>query len=373
MAISTPAEIGDVFHRLCSRGDLAEAGKLGEELGYQYKKVHWSEAGRSQKEVDDLSIGSTGDLGDQEWEWKLSAPGTVVFNPTHLAVCYKPLADNPQVVADLERYATMVEKAPGRYMYYAGVDTIVGKAHRRSKDKDFNSYTVMTANNVQVAHYYNQSPISKWAGKTVDNVRGGRSEIVGETSQYHAEWPGVVYIEEDGPGLTTYTNHTIPRDTYSFKFPAKMSSAFKQEIIQYLILKIEAHTITITDPFTYHCMMVFQNLGAGKYGAPEGYNDDPVISLALASYARDKHAELAVHIGNLASNELDLNIQHPYQSSKLGGEPTIRLSIPEEAARLSDIMAPGEIPVIANEPLLRDWLEEELLETARIGQNDLPA
>jgi hypothetical protein len=369
--ISTPSGVGDIFHRLCARGDLSELGKLQEPLGYLYRKIHWSEAGITKEQIEASTIEYTSDKREQEWEWKFIAPGSVVFDPAHLAACYKPLHEHPELVEYLEDYREKVLAGVAGYKYYSGVDTIRGKSHRKSREKDWNSFSVLTKDNVQAFHYYDQSEISQWAGKLVDNAAGGRMEIEGKTSKLHKEWPGTAAIEETGVGLTTATNHQIPNDNISEQVSVDISSLKKRNLVERMILKVEAHTITITDPWTYQCMMVFQRGDSpGKYEAPPGYYDDPVDSLCLASNEVDKESALYFDFGNAGQKRQEpIDVAHPYQdgSEKLPDGPRFSMDIRPENQRMMDLVlpdAPVEMtPLNRRGDRIEEYLERELEET----------
>ena len=138
MAISTPNRVGSVFHRMCATGDLWEEGKSERDIDFKYIKVHWSEAGITSDQVRKSSTGLTQALADQEWELKFITPGTVAFDPTHLAVCYKPPELYPDVARELEEYRKKVDAyisgMPGvpQLYYYSGVDTAKGNQNRKS-------------------------------------------------------------------------------------------------------------------------------------------------------------------------------------------------------------------------------------------------
>jgi len=371
MAISTAQNIGDVFHRLVSKAQLAEAGKLEEPLGYRYTGfIHWSEAGMTEAQIERASEGDTQDKRDREWEGKFIAPGMSVFDPTHLAACYKPLKEYPEIAAQLVDYSVKVKQGKGAVMYFSGVDTIKGNVRKKSKEKDWNSWTSLTANNIQACHHYNQFPISKWAGKTVDNVRGGLVEVEGETTKLHREFPGPCYIENEGPGLTVVNNHRPPRDSFSQVISWDMKSKHKGEAIRRLQLKIESHTITITDWWTYQCMMVFQyGTTTDSYDAPAGFQADPVISLALASYAVDEYSALQIVWGTSVQTEQSgLDILFPDNELELPTAPPL-LDIRPEYARI-DSIGP-QLPNVPNDMAVKYLIgvEDENLQKYLSGGN----
>jgi hypothetical protein len=307
MAISTPRKIGRVFHRLCARGDLAELGKLDGPINFEYFKIHYREAGITDEQVEAATEGMTQDKKEQEWGWKFMAPGTVAFSPTHLAACYKPLKEYPEIADFLNNYADKVKAGNGTIIYYGGADTAMAKQYRKKSDMDYHAFTALTGNGIQAGAYQSKEALSKWAGQVVDDGAGQRVEVLGTLSRLHAQFPGVLYIEEDGPGLVAIANHQLPEDGFSEIVQVGMKHYFKRGIVEKFILKIENHLVTITDPFTYQCLSVFQQLGPGKYGAPEGseYYDDPVIAILLASTALDAYGMMDIPWGSKVERSKD--------------------------------------------------------------------
>lgn len=342
MAVSTPSGIGDVFHRLCSQAELAEQGKLDHELDYKFIKIHWTDAGITEEQVRKSNVGSTEELIQQEWEFHFLAPGTAAFHPTHLAACYKPTSEYPDVSRELAMYQREVVKQDGRLYYFTGVDSAVGKAHRKRSEKDWNAFVALTKSGIQACAYADQKPLSTWAGKTVDDGQGGKFEIKGKVSMLHEDWPGFMQIEEEGPGYTVINNYESPRDTFSTMKAVSMKHQFKRGIIERLIIKIEAHAIAITDLQTFQQLQVFQRGDKpGQFGAPPGYNDDLVMSLALASDGIDQLGNIEFSWGSDVDN-LDrasiVNIMGtgttPYERIPSG--PKIQVAIPENSLRDSD-------------------------------------
>lgn len=307
MAISTPNLIGDTFHRLCARGDLSELGKLDEPLGFKYIKIHWTEAGITEEQKERASVGDTDDKIRREWEWGFTSVGTVAFDPTHLAACYRPPAEYPDVAKEIEKYHknVMSEKNRGSWIYYSGVDTSVAKIYRKASQKDYHAFTSLTNSGIQAFMYFSKESLGRWAGTRLDSgyIDGdGIVDVIGTVSKLHAEYPGLCYIEEEGPGLTVIHNHRLPPDGFSDIEPVSMKHLFKRNIIERLILRVENHQIIITDEFTYQCMMMYQQVGPGRYEAASGYFDDPVIALALATAALDSHGAFEFSWGRSADD-----------------------------------------------------------------------
>lgn len=354
MAVSTPAGIGEIFHRLCARGDLYDMGKLDEdELGYEYIKIHWRDAGIREDQVTRASVGDTEEKRNQEWEWNFISPGTVAFDPTHLAVCYRPPEEFPEVAEAIKRYQQVVYNSAGEYMYYSGVDTASGKpkihgsSRKRSGDRDYHAFTVLSKERIQVYSYQSREPISSWAGKTIDDGAEGRFEVKGKVSLLHEQYPGLMYIEEEGPGYTTAHQHQCPQDSFSQAVPIKMRELMKRSIVDRLKILIESHQIIITDPFTYQCLTVYQQLSPGVYGAPTGYFDDPVIALALASAALDSHGALAFTFGSVNAISRGL-VPEPMDAERLGAGPLVQIDIAQANQRMVDLVTPINQDILAD-------------------------
>jgi hypothetical protein len=202
-AISTSNNIGDVFHRLIAKAELHKHGKLGEDLNYKYTGfIHWRDAGITQEQVDRASEGDTQDKKDQEWEGMFVSPGTVAFDPTHLAACYKPPSEYPEIAEELERYRAKVAAMDGSFMYYGGADTSVAKTFRKRSQKDYHSATFLTAHGIQAHAYHSKESLAKWAGKVVDDGSGQWVEIRGTLSRKHWEYQGIMYAEVNYPMTT---------------------------------------------------------------------------------------------------------------------------------------------------------------------------
>lgn len=268
---NTPKGAGGVFHRLCMEAQRKE------NKSYKYKEVHWSEAGITQEEYDRAVEGMDEASRLQEWELQFIQSGNPVFNATDLAACYKPADEFPEVETELIRYHNAVG------IYYSGVDTAVGHAHRKSKLKDYNCWISLTKTGIQAAAFYNKDPLSTWAGSTANDPDGGLVDMPGMTTRLHEQYRGPVKVEENGPGLTVLNRHRVPQDGESDLIPLDTKGPSKSRIIRNLMIAIESHAITITDLFTYQCLLAYQHGNVpGQYEAPPGQNDDPVIALGLA-------------------------------------------------------------------------------------------
>lgn len=279
LGVSTPNGVGDYFHSMCMRAER------GENESYEFLKVHWSEAGMTNEMIrratEGLSMGSR----LQEMELEFLSTGDPVFNHIHLAACYKPIDDYPEVYRDLSIYRDRVDKGNGDFYYYSGVDTAIGKLSKKDSKRDYHSFTALTKSGIQAATFHSKEmPLSEWAGSVDEMDSIGMVYQEGLVSQLHRAWPGLMQIEDNGPGVMVVNHHKLPEDHYSSVSVVSTTHKLKRGLIEQLVLAVESHSIVITDRFTYQCMSVFQRgITPGTYSAPQGdYYDDPVISLALA-------------------------------------------------------------------------------------------
>lgn len=333
--ISTPNGVGHVYHRMTSIGDLWAENKITEKPDFWYRRIYFHEAGITEAQIRKSTVGMTQDLIDQEWHLKDLVPGSVAFNPAMLAACYKPISQFPDIGEYLDTYRTKVSGMNDQWMYASGADT-AGILHRKTNDHDYNSFTAMTLDGVQAFAYHGRDSLSEWCGSAGVDGKG-------KVSQFHEQYRGPLNIEVTGPGYTTYVNHIAPDDVVSEYYSVEMKHKKKKGIIERLILRVENMLITITDPFTYQCMQVFQKgFNPGEYSAPQGYFDDPVMSLALACDLLDKLIERDFDFGGASKD-----VVAPAQ---------IDLTI---GAAMTDTMYPGlELPPLEDElePLPERWL-----------------
>jgi len=280
---SSPNGTGNKFHQLVSQSQLGEnIDDNGNKL-WEYLEVHWSDSWLTREMVEADKASSDTDDAAQEWELQFLSSGNVVFDPTHLANCYKPIEEYPELADELESYRNQVGN--GTTMYYSGADTMQGKLHKKSSEKDWHSFTALTDSGIQAMHYYSQESLNEWAGYEIDDPStGDLVKISGKLSALHKEFPGILKIEEQGGGSVAYDNHVLPDDFYSEVEIFQQTQKTKWGGVQRLKIAIETHQIVITSLRTYQQLQVFQDNGPGanRYTAPAGYNDDDVLSLIIA-------------------------------------------------------------------------------------------
>lgn len=283
MGASTPRGIGNTFHRLVMDAENKQHIRSDGTPAYVLRKVHYTETGLTEDDVKDLTMGATKDDVAQEWDMSFLQSGRPVFNVHDLAACYKPRDMYLDIDNELNIYRERANNHITDFYYYIGVDTALGKSNRRSEEKDYSSICMLTKNGIQAFAYHTKNEtISKWAGQIADN-EGNKIYIPGTVSRLHKEWPGVMLVEENGPGETVLLNHELPEDGISEIHRHNTNQKTKSRIIRNLMIAVESHQIIITDKFTYDCLLYFQHGSIpGTYEAPVGYHDDPVMSLALA-------------------------------------------------------------------------------------------
>lgn len=275
----TPNGVGDVFHSMCMRAER------NENKHYKFLRVHWSEAGMDEEMIERATEGLSDASRNQEMEMEFLSSGDPVFNAMHLAACYRPIEDYPEIELELKEYEKKHRNNPDEFYYYSGVDSAIGKLTTKNSKRDYHSFTALTKSGIQAHSYHSKTDsLTDWAGnieQLPNNIQVRREGIV---SKLHAKYPGLLSIEINGPGQTVWMNHKLPNDSYSNIVIKHTNLKTKDQLIRQLILAIESHSIIITDKFTYQCLIVYQRGSTpGTYSAPLGdYYDDPVISLALA-------------------------------------------------------------------------------------------
>lgn len=272
---SSAGDVGTRFHHICMQG------QAGENKTYWYRWVAPDEAGITEETIEKASETLTDDMVQQEWYGIFRQPGNAVFDAVHLAACFKPPDMYPEIKQKLEEYRQKVLTSNGLYKYYSGVDSAVGKVHRKSNEKDYNYWISLTNDGVEAFTYYDKKPLSSWAGQNLTMENGQTVNAMGKVSELHSEWPGLATIEENGPGLVVISRHVLPNDSFSTIRPIDIKHQIKSRIIKHLIIAIESHTIVITSEKTYqHLSMLQYGELPDTYTCAMGFNDDGVMALA---------------------------------------------------------------------------------------------
>lgn len=346
---STPNSVGNKFHWLVAN---AEAGKnlVRGKKTYEYLTFHWSESWVPPEAVEFDKADSTSEDAFQEWELGFNSSGNTVFDPTDLAVCYKPPEEFPDVATEIKKYQKMLKQGHG---YISAADTIQGKKHRKSTQKDWNAFSAFTQSGVQVHAYTDQESLGEWAGHHIMDRNDKRYWVLGTLSKLHAEFPGTLYIEEDGVGATAINNHDTPNDGFSQMLPFTSAGLGKSTAIKIAQTVIKAHQLVITDRETYNQLMVLQDNGPGprRYEAPAGYDDDLAITICIICYALQEEGNRIFDWGSDASGpdreSFTGDLSSDAQKANLPFGPTT--FIPEQlpgTERLADLVdGPGIVPV----------------------------
>jgi hypothetical protein len=155
------------------------------------------------------------------------------------------------------------------------------KVGRGKRKRDYNAVTSLTEHGIQVAAEANKMLLDEWAGKTI-TVAGREVEIPGYVSKWHEKYPGTMFIEENGPGLTVENRHKLPSGGMSNVSAKQTSHKRKQRLVDQYRLAIAGQQVLITDKQTLFQLTIYQDLGGGKYSSPAGSHDDLVIAMLEA-------------------------------------------------------------------------------------------
>lgn len=240
-------------------------------------RIHYTDCGFDEEWLEIVSDGMTDEDVLQEYELSFIGTGSPAFDPQHLKDCYIPLHD----IVSGDDYPELREFVEKSRRFATGVDTAVIRAGRGRRRRDYNAIVSMNEYGIQVASETNKMLLDEWAGKTVDY--GDRKlEIPGYVSAWHVKFPGIMFIEDNGPGLTVENRHELPEDGFSDSIAKTTSAKRKQRLVDQFRLAIAGQQVVITDKKTFYQLTLYQDLGGGKYSAPAGSNDDLVIAILEA-------------------------------------------------------------------------------------------
>lgn len=271
VAASSPSGPEGVFARLWMDADT------GESATFKPLRVHYTDCGFDEDWLEDASDGMTEEDILQEYELAFVGTGSPAFSIVHLEQCYIPMK---KMMADpaCEDLRRMIINSDE---YFSGVDTAEIKVGRGRRRRDYNAITSLNKFGIQIAAEANQMTLDEWAGKTVD-VADKKIEIRGYVSKWHEKYPGLMFIEENGPGLTVENRHTLPDDVRCDISVKRTSAKRKSRIVDQFKLALAGQQVLITDKATYYQLTLYQDLGGGKYSAPKGTKDDLVIAIVEA-------------------------------------------------------------------------------------------
>lgn len=333
MGSNAGQQAGTRFHHLCLQG------RAKQNKSYWYREVWPHESGITEEIIAKSSEAYTEDVKRQEWYLEFGQPGNAVFNQVHLTACYKPPELYPEVQTLLDSYRHKVINGKGMWGYYGGFDSAVGKAHKKSKEKDWNVGTFLTYDGIQAFTHIDQEPLSKWAGETIND--GSLQSTIGTVSRLHAQWPGLALTEEEGPGYVVLNRYVQPDDGISELRSLSMKQSTKSRIIKNLIIAIESHALVITDERTYQQLSVYEyGEQPDTYGAPIGMNDDCVMALAMALDGLTRFGGFELNLGGKSLDQLVFN-PSGYEPKELTIEGSIpSLFLPDSGERMSSLL-PG--------------------------------
>jgi hypothetical protein len=283
---STPNGMANEFHRIWVEANQDPDG------GFTPLEIHYTMCGHGDEWLKSASRGMTNTQRDQEFELEFLVAGTPAFNPTDVKACYMPPDEFPEV-------AKMIRESQ---KFFSGVDTAEGKTHGKKAKSllpDYNSACVLNELGVQVYAEHNRDSLTKWAGWT-DHDGDEIVEYPGRVSEIHAQFPGKMAIEKNGPGLVVLNRHVLPEDVIilnedgkivkvivSEVVPLQTTEKSKPRLVSQLAYALESRQIIITDWFTYQCILAYQSVSSSisshvRHEALTGHYDDPVVSLMIA-------------------------------------------------------------------------------------------
>ncbi len=271
VAASSPAGPEGTFARIWMEADT------GESATFIPMRVHYTDCGLDHEWLAEASDGMTEQQIMQEFELAFIGIGSPAFDPGHLESCYIPMS---QIMSDPE-LEDIKQKVLSSRLYTTGIDTAEIKSGRGKRRRDYNAVCSMNEYGIQIKAEANQMLLDEWAGKTMD-IGNMRVEVPGYVSKWHIDYPGLMFIEENGPGLTVENRHMLPDNPKSEVAVRRTSSVRKQRMVDQFRLALAGQQILITDKATYYQLTLFQDMGGGKYEAPTGYKDDLVIAILLA-------------------------------------------------------------------------------------------
>lgn len=268
---SSPNGPEGVFPRIWFEADNGESNT------FHSMRIHYTDCGFDEEWLAEASDGMTDEEILQEYELSFIGGGSPAFDPTHLKDCYIPM---DQILTDpeLAHIKTLIVSSR---KFATGVDTAEIKAHRGKRKRDFNAVTSLNEYGIQIVAEANKMLLDEWAGNTV-GVGDNMVEVVGYVSKWHKRYPGMMFIEENGPGLTVENRHILPEDGISDVAIKRTTPKRKQRLVNQFKLAIAGGQVLITDKNTWYQLTIYQDLGGGKYSAPPGCHDDLVIAILEA-------------------------------------------------------------------------------------------
>lgn len=268
VAASSPNGTSGAFARLYMEADG------GDSETFVPLRIHYTDCGFDEAWMREASDGMTQTQIEQEFELAFLGTGSPAFQPNDVKKCYVPMEDlvqQPELAALLAK--------PTKYAI--GIDSAEIKRNKNVRLRDYNAAVVFNQYGIQIFAENNQMALDEWAGKTMD-VGSSRVEMPGFVSQLHVKFPGLMICEENGAGLTVENRHILPNDSVSEFYVSRTTSKSKPRIVNQFALALAGGLVVITDKRLYYQLLIYEDLGQGKYSAPEGQHDDLVVAAMLA-------------------------------------------------------------------------------------------
>lgn len=274
----TTAHGGQIVSASSPKGKVGPFARLwmqadsGDSATFIPFRVHYTDCGFDQDWLLKASDGMTESQVAQEFELMFLGTGSPAFNPLDVQDCYIDPEDLPDDIKALIEENTT---------FATGVDSAEIRRGSKRKERDANAITSLTVHGIQIAAEQNKMLLDEWAGKTIESG-GERLEILGYVSKWHKDFPGMMFIEENGAGLTVDNRHILPDDDVSEVYVKRTTSKSKPRLVNQFNLALAGRLVIITDKPTFYQLTMYEDLGSGRFSAPEGWNDDAVIAILEA-------------------------------------------------------------------------------------------
>lgn len=244
----------------------------GDSATFEARRVHYTDCGFGEDWLRSASDGMTDTQIAQEFELAFLGSGSPAFNPVDVQACYygDGLPEELfELVGKSKKFAT-------------GVDSAEIKRRSKLSQRDFNAITSLNEFGIQIAAQSNKLTLDEWAGKTLDVGNDERVEVMGFVSKWHKRFPGLMFSEENGAGLTVANRHILPNDDVSEFASRRTTAKSKPRLVNQFYMALAGRLIAITDKNTYYQLLMYEDLGNNRYEAPQGWNDDLVIAIMNA-------------------------------------------------------------------------------------------
>lgn len=283
--ISTPGGRNNFFFRIWALSN--KSVREGKPPDFYPIRAYWKDCGLTQEWYERATAGLTKQQIMQEFELAFLSSGSPFFDVLQLEECYYPDTENEKIINS----EGMNIFRPTR-MNFTGIDTSQGN-RTKSGIPDYTSIVTLNEFGVEIESFHdNEIRVEEVAGYTMVLDDGSVVDVEGLAEKWLKKYRGAMSIEKFGPGDTVYIRQCqrVPDDGISYVVGRQTTSSSKQRMLNSLRIAFAGKQLIITDPFTYDCLLAFEDKGNGKYEAAEGFFDDPVIALALANAELSKHS-----------------------------------------------------------------------------------